>query len=163
MVPVEQPSPSVGSPDSGSPPTCSDLVCGDFTIDGTMSAQSFIEGAPIVYDVPINSPPFEVGENTTTIIVRNELEVGTLVLPLAANSVGRIIRIKAIGNSEVNVFGHSHAVPNERDQIDDAPSYCMQWINGAPWPSVTVQAYENTSLQPGDPKRFGWAVIAVSP
>jgi len=154
-VPISQPDPAWVQ--------CSDIVCGDFTISGTMTAQSFIEGAPLVYDDPANLPSFEVGPNATTIIVSNGLNVGTVVLPIAVESVGRVVRIKAIGNSDVNIFGHPHAVANENDQIDGAPSYCMQWIDGAPWPSVTVQAYENTTVQPDDPLRFGWAIIAVTP
>jgi hypothetical protein len=143
---------------------CSDLACdGDLAISGQMAASSFLEGAPIIVDAVANVT-YTIPVNATTILVYPNGSATTVVLPIAESAPGRIVRVKIMGAGWVDVQG-SVVDPsmNVTDQIDGAPSYGLQGLDGGPYPSVTVQAYHDAFVPPNAPQRMGWAVIAVSP
>lgn len=144
--------------------SCSDLACdGDLTISGRMAASSFLEGAPVIVDAVANVI-YNIPVNATTILVYPNGLVTHVVLPIAESAPGRIVRVKIMGAGRVDVQG-SVVDPsmNVTDQIDGAPSYGLQGVDGGPYPSVTVQAYHDAFVPPNAPQRRGWAVIAVSP
>jgi len=149
-IPIEQPPAQSAIP-------CSDLVCGDFTITGTMTAQTFNEASPVIVDGAASST-YVIPDNATTFLVYPINDTVTVVLPLAADNAGRIVRVKAMGVGPVDIHGAFNV-----DTIDGLPSYALQGMANAPLPSVTVQAFYDSSGQPGDPHHSGWAIIAVTP
>lgn len=142
---------------------CVDLACdGDFAVSGRISASSFLEGAPLIYNGTVNGV-FSILPNTTTVIVYAPGPPIDIELPLSTEAPGRIVRIKVMGVGGVNIKGHLDPMTNQPENVDNAPSMLIPSIISAPPPAITLQAYVDEFVPPGAPKRSGWAVLSVYP
>jgi hypothetical protein len=71
---------------------CADLACdGDFAVSGRISASSFLEGAPLIYDGTVNDV-YQVPPNSTTILVYPNGPPTEIELPIARREVYCFLR-----------------------------------------------------------------------